>query len=43
MRNLAPLPEAAALLASMNTSLDAELTRFGYVVPTYADPEPGVD
>ena len=43
MRNLAPLPEAGAILASMNASLDAELTRFGYVVPTYADPEPGVD
>ena len=36
------LPEAAALLAGMNASLDAELIRFGYVVPAYADPEPGV-
>jgi arylsulfatase A-like enzyme len=40
MRNLAPLPEAAPILATMGASLDAELARFGYLVPTYADPEP---
>ena len=42
MRNLAPLPEAAALLAGMSASLEAELARFAYVIPSYADPEPRV-
>ena len=41
-RNLAALPEAAPLLASMNAALDAEIAATGYVVPPYADPEPGV-
>ena len=39
-RNLANLPTATNLLASMNTALDLAMAATRYKIPSYADPEP---